>query len=87
MMNPLSSPAQIHSVSIVIYQEIMHNSFTILPPYRDEPEEKCFNGRIVFQSTPRAQATIVFRPSWEVSYHPCSPYHLHFIGLIPLLIP
>lgn len=73
MMNPLSSPAQIHSISIVIYQEIMHNSFTILPPYQDEPEEKRFNGRITFQPTLRAQATIVFYPSWEISRFPCSP--------------
>lgn len=55
MMNPLSSPAQIHSISIVIYQEIIHNSFTVLPPCQDEPEEKHFNGRIVFQSPLRAQ--------------------------------
>lgn len=60
MMNPLSSPAQIHSISIVIYREITHNSFTILPPCRAELEEKHFNGRIVFQSTLRTQPLLYF---------------------------
>lgn len=77
MMNPLSSPAQIHSISIVIYWEIMHNSFTILPPCRDEPE-KHFNRRTVFQSTLRTQPflylTIHGKP--PVSLVPCDIYIL-----------
>lgn len=46
-MTPLSSHAQIHSVSIIIYQKILHNIFKTLPLCRDEPEKKYFNEIIV----------------------------------------
>lgn len=60
MMNPLTSHAQFHSISIVIYQEIMHGIFTTLSPCAEEPEEKDFNGIIVLQSILRTQPLVYF---------------------------
>lgn len=60
-MNPLTPHAQIHSICLVIYQEIMH-IFTTLPLFREEPEEKHFNW------------TMVFGLPWEHSHHWVSPF-------------